>query len=239
MEEKCTIIIFGAAGGIGREFVGRLKNTYNIIAIDCSEAVMELEEEKVQCMVLDMMSSDAGMRIRETLDTVEKVYGVIFSSGIMIPGNVESLSIDDWNYTMDSNLNAIFRMTKVIIPYLLKNKKSHIITIASNLGTVGTYDLCSYSTTKAAVIEFMKCLALDYGDRGVLANCISPGFVKTSMLNSAMKRFATNKKWMFATGGLPRQYVEVNEVTNTVEYLLSQSCLNGTNIVIDHGYSVR
>lgn len=239
MNERLNIIVFGANGGIGIEIVSKLKTMYNIIAIDSNEGVMDLEEDSVTSIVLDLSNTEEYKKLKYCLNKGFKIFGVIFAMGIMIPGSTLKISEVDFEKTLEINITSIFRVTKIVLPYLLQNKNSHVIALSSSLGVVGAYDLCAYSTSKAAVIEYMKCLALDYGDKGLHANCISPGFVKTNMLNNAMKQFLTNKKWMFATGGLPQQYVEISEIVDTVQYLLNQKGLNGANIIIDHGYSVR
>lgn len=141
--------------------------------------------------------------------------------------------------TININVTMVYHLIKLGIPYLVKEKNSHIIVLASHLGTVGAYNLAAYSTSKAAIIELIKCIALDYGDQGVIANCISPGFVKTEMLTSAMKQFATNKKWMFASGGLPKQHINLQDIVGMVSFLLQQTCMNGENVIIDAGYTIR
>ena len=238
MEEK-KVIVFGASGGIGKTVVSSLKSEYSVIAVDKSDAVMELEDEKTTVLQLDMEDEAAVDKLQALLDQTSNLYGAVFATGIMIPGSVTELSQEDWDKTVQINLTLIFQYTKLVLPYLMKNKRSHIIMFASHLGVVGSYNLTAYSVTKAALIEFVKCLALDYGDAGVIANSISPGFVKTPMLSKARKSFSTNKKWMFACGGLPKQYMNPLDIANLVMYLLNQESMNGENIVIDGGERAR
>ena len=141
--------------------------------------------------------------------------------------------------TMNVNLNSVYRLCQLLIPVLLKEKKSHIVILASHLGVVGSYNLSAYSMSKAALIEFAKCLALDFGDKGLMVNSISPAFVNTGMLNHAISKFATSKKWMFATGGLPKQRMNINDIAKVVHMLLEQESINGSNIVIDGAYTAR
>ncbi|MGI6256708.1 MAG: SDR family NAD(P)-dependent oxidoreductase [Anaerovoracaceae bacterium] len=238
--EKKTIAVIGASGGIGREIVGQLiEEGYEIIAVDKDPGVKELEGGGITGLNLDLRSTAAYGRIENELAKREALYGVIFAAGIMIPGKVEEVRMEDWESTMEVNLTSVFRLTQLMLPYLLKNKVSHVITLASHVGVVGSYELTAYSTSKAALIEFTKCLALDYGGQGLMANSISPGFIKTDMLSVAMKRFAVNKQWMFSVGGLPKQYVDVADVVRVVSLLLKQQSMNGENVIIDAGYTVR
>lgn len=240
MEETKTVAVIGANGGIGRKAVDRLRQEgYRCIAVDKEEQVRELESEDVETVWGDMLSDTVAEQLQEVMERQKRIYGVVFAAGIMIPGRVSDLEAEDWNRTMETNLTSVFKLTKTMLPYLLQNKSSHMIAIASHLGVVGSYDLAAYSVSKAGLIEFIKCMALDYGGCGLLANCISPGFIKTKMLDKAMGKFACNKKWMFATGGLPRQHVDVNDVVHMISFLLSQESMNGENIIMDAGYSVR
>lgn len=240
LEETKTVAVIGANGGIGRKTVDRLRQEgYRCIAVDKEERVRELKAEDVETVWGDMLSDTVAEQLQEVMERQKRIYGVVFAAGIMIPGKVSDLEAEDWDRTMETNLTSVFKLTKTILPYLLKNKSSHMIAIASHLGVVGSYDLAAYSVSKAGLIEFIKCMALDYGGCGLLANCISPGFIKTKMLDKAMGKFACNKKWMFATGGLPRQHVDVNDVVHMISFLLSQESMNGENIIMDAGYSVR
>ncbi|WP_449077999.1 SDR family NAD(P)-dependent oxidoreductase [Ruminococcus sp.] len=238
--ERKTVLVMGAAGGIGSIIVRMLESYYRILAVDKDPRVFDLaQDENIHVLQLDLQKLDDRQSLKAVLDTIPGLYGAVIATGIMIPGSVMELSEEDWSKTIDINVTMVYHLVKLLIPYLVKEKTSHIIALASHLGTVGSYNLAAYSTSKAAVIELIKCIALDYGDQGVIANCISPGFVKTEMLNCAMRQFATNKKWMFASGGLPKQHIDPQDIAGMVSFLLQQTCMNGENVIIDAGYTVR
>ncbi len=240
MQEKKTVVVTGASGGIGRVLLDRLwRDGYECVAVDKDGRVLALEKEGVEAICADLTSDDIFERLKAVLEGKQRIYGIVFASGIMLPGKVTETEEDDWEATLEINLTAVFRFTKWLLPYLMQNKPSHVIAVASHLGVVASYDLTAYSVSKAALIEFVKCVALDYGDAGVMANCVSPGFLKTKMLDRAMSRFAGNKKWMFATGGMPKQHIDVEDVANLISFLLTQNSMNGENVVMDAGYSVR
>lgn len=234
-----TILLLGAAGGIGRVILKALKNDYAVLAVDQDAHVLELAEPDVTPYQLDLLRPECRQTLQKALEVHDNLYGAVIATGYMLPGSITELSDEAWDQTISVNLTMVSRVLKLVIPQLLKQKTSHIIAMASHLGTVGAYNLSAYCASKAALIELMKCVALDYGDKGLIANCISPGFVKTEMLAHAMGAFAVNKKWMFATGGLPKQHIDPNDIANMVCLLLRQTCMNGENIVIDAGYTVR
>ena len=232
-----AILVVGGMGGIGSKIVEKLMPEYKIIVADRTISD-ENRQDQVDYINVDLTVDNEMVELADKVSGYV-LYGVIFAAGIMLPGNVLELNYDDYIKTMNVNLNSVYRLCQLLIPILLKNKQSHIVMLASHLGVVGSYNLSAYSMSKAALIELAKCLALDFGDKGLLVNCISPAFVDTPMLNSAINKFATSKKWMFATGGLPKQRMNVNDITKVVHMLLEQESMNGCNIVLDGAYTAR
>ncbi len=239
MQNK-TIILLGACGGIAKEILNIIKkNGYKVLVVDVSDSINDLASNNVITIQGDLGNYETLDRIEEALKQLPPLYGIVSAVGIMIPGSVTEISSQDWDKTLSINVTYIMRFLKRMIPTLIKNKKSRVILIASVLGVVGSYNLTAYSVSKAALIELVKCLALDYGDKGMLTNCISPGFVKTQMLEDAMSTLSKNKNWMFSVGGLPKKYVNPLDIAETVLFLLNQSSINGENIIIDAAYSSR
>ena len=111
----------------------------------------------------------------------------------MIPGSITEISHADWAETIEVNLTSVYKICRLLMPYLLKQKHSHVISIASQIGVVGAYNLSAYCASKAALIELMKCISLDFSDQGLCANTISPGFIETDLLKNAISKFATAK----------------------------------------------
>lgn len=232
-----SILVVGGMGGIGTKIIEELMSEYQILVADC-EINSDNEYPNVEYCKVDLTVDEDMISLANKMENYE-LYGVIFSAGIMLPGNILELEYDQYLKTMNVNLNSVYRLCQLLIPVLLREKKSHIIMLASHLGVVGSYNLSAYSMSKAALIELAKCLALDFGDKGLMVNSISPAFVNTGMLNSAISKFATSKKWMFATGGLPKQRMNINDIAKVAHMLLEQESMNGSNIVIDGAYTAR
>jgi len=243
MEPKKTIIVVGAAGGIGQQIVYELQKDYIIVAADKNEHVKEIWNKiydnviPVICDVLDDNEIHSMLKIIESNNL--NLYGLIYAAGVMIPGNITEISTDDWQKTIAVNLTSVYKLCKNIIPILIKGGGGHIIPIASHFGIVGAYDLSAYCVSKAALIQLTKCIALDYGDYGILANVISPGFIDTPMLDNAVRTLEKNKKWMFLMGGLSKQKVDIEDLVGAIVMILNQKSMNGANLIIDGGYTVR
>lgn len=237
---KKKVLIFGGSGGIGSELVVKLTEKYDVVVFDKNEEKhLEYQLAGIKSFLGDLTEDASKKMVLDYAIQAGELYGVIFASGLMIPGSVTELRKEEWLLTMNVNLNLVFEYSQLLLPYLSKSAQSHIIALASHLGVVGTYNMSAYSVSKAAVIELVKCMALDYGEQGVLVNTVSPGFVKTNMLSNAMNLLSKNKKWMYTTGGLPKQYIQNSDITQAIIFILSQTSMTGANIVIDGGYTAR
>lgn len=240
MRKERTLILLGACGGIAKSILKLVtQEGYDILAVDISSSIEEIASVNIKTVCGDIKSEKVLAEVDKILREMPPLYGVISTVGIMIPGSLTEISEADFEKTININFTSVVRFLKYVIPKLIQNKNGRIILLASVLGVVGSYNLTAYSVSKAAIIELVKCLALDYGDKGILSNCISPGFVKTQMLEDAMSSLSKNKHWMFAVGGLPKQFVNSSDIATAVLFLLNQSSINGENLIIDAAYSSR
>ena len=235
-----SIVVVGGAGGIGRCIVEQLRQEYKIYVLDIKDITTSIEQcDTIIPIVGDILEESTLDLVEEILSKEESFMGIIFSAGIMVPGTVMDTEDDIWQKVLDTNLTSVYKLSKRLLPYLMQHKKSYIIAIASNMAIVGSYGLTAYSVSKAALVELVKCMSLDFGTKGVMVNSISPGFIDTDMLASAKKVFNINRNWMYTTGGLPKQTVDKEDVAKAVEFLLTTHSMNGANIVPDAGYVVR
>ena len=101
----------------------------------------------------------------------------IFSAAIFTPGLVEDVSADAWTRILNVNVRGYALMAKHIVPYLKQQRSGSIIQIASVSGLVGQPAYIPYDTTKGAVIQMTRNLALDLGSYNIRCNTISPGCI--------------------------------------------------------------
>ena len=91
------------------------------------------------------------------------------------------LTDDDWDAVLDANLKGAFHTTRAAIKGMMKRRSGRIINIASVVGLIGNKGQANYAASKAGLIGFTKSVAKEYAGRGILANCIAPGFIETDM----------------------------------------------------------
>jgi 3-oxoacyl-[acyl-carrier protein] reductase len=95
---------------------------------------------------------------------------------------------EDWDAVMDTNLKAVFRMSRAVMRTMMKQRYGRIINITSVVGASGNAGQANYAASKAGVAGMTRALARELGSRGITVNCIAPGFIETDM-----------------TGGLPEE----------------------------------
>ena len=91
------------------------------------------------------------------------------------------LTDDDWDAVLDANLKGAFLTTRAVIKGMMKRRAGRIINITSVVGLTGNKGQANYAASKAGLIGFTKSVAKEYASRGILANCVAPGFIETDM----------------------------------------------------------
>jgi 3-oxoacyl-[acyl-carrier protein] reductase len=144
-----------------------------------------------------------------------------------------------WARTLDVNLTAHVRLTRLCLPYLQQAPNGgRVVNIASTESIVATAGISAYSATKAAVTGLTRSLAVELGRHGVLVNCICPGPIRTGMTDAIPEE----AKEVYAKRRVPlRRYGDPEEVAHmTLNLCLpSASFVNGTTIPVDGGMTIR
>ena len=152
-------------------------------------------------------------------------------------GTVETISLDQWNNALAINLTAVFLMCKYAIPEIRHSGGGAVVNITSQLGQIGVPLRSPYTTTKAALMQFTKCLAVDYARDNIRANTLSPGGIDTER---RMRRFKTREEARAARGPsyLLGRLGTVDEVASASLFLASNesSFVTGTDLLCDGGF---
>jgi 3-oxoacyl-[acyl-carrier protein] reductase len=88
---------------------------------------------------------------------------------------------DDWSAVIDTNLSAVFRLSRAVLRGMMKARHGRIINITSVVGASGNAGQANYAAAKAGVAGMTRALARELGSRGITVNCIAPGFIDTDM----------------------------------------------------------
>ncbi len=154
-------------------------------------------------------------------------------------GNVVALDLAEWNRALAVNLTGIFLMCKYAIPHMAAGGGGSIINVASQLGSVVVPDRPAYVTTKAAVIQLSKSMALDFADDNIRVNALSPGAVETGRLTSTGRTMEEVREALVPLHPIGR-LGQPEELADAALFLACADSrfMTGANLVVDGGYSV-
>jgi NAD(P)-dependent dehydrogenase (short-subunit alcohol dehydrogenase family) len=251
--EGKRVVVTGGASGIGKATTERfLEEGARVAVIDisdesCRSASEELSRKGHEVLMIrgDVSSSeDVKRAVRDAASALGGVDVLFNNAGILVEGTVEQVSEEAWDRIMSINVKGVFLMCKEVVPIMLKQGKGAIVNNASCSGLVGDRNAIAYNTSKGAVVLMTKCLALDYAQKGIRANCVCPGEIDTPMFrqearsrNMPVEDYRKELCEVHPIGrlGVPR------EVADAVLFLASDdaSFVTGAAFSVDGGYTCQ
>ena len=243
------VLVTGAASGIGRATAERLAAAGAAVALLdrdeplLREATAALEAKGARCcgFAVDVSGADAmEASVEEAAELLGGLQGVVTSAGIFDPGDLRPLAdVEPEAFTrvIAVNLTGTFLAIKYAMPHLLREGGA-VVTIASTAGLRGHGFGSGYTSSKGGVVALTRLVAFQYGEHGVRANCICPGFTDTPMTGGAHDdpEFARR-----LTRAIPlRRIARPDEIAAVACHLLSDdaSYVNGQIIAVDGGATV-
>ncbi len=185
----------------------------------------------VGCDVADAAQVDAA--ISEAERALGPIDILVNNAGLTRDNILLRLSDADWDAVLDANLKGAFHTTRAVIKGMMKRRSGRIINITSIVGLTGNKGQANYAASKAGLIGFTKSVAKEYASRGVLANCVAPGFIDTDMTSGLPDEARAALLQEIALGRLGRP----EDVAGAVLFLASDlaSYVTGQVLVIDGG----
>jgi len=237
-----TVFLTGAASGIGRATAIRLASEgARIFACDVDK--IRLDE------TVAAITAAGGIAVAHPLDVSDpaacrdavaaavarfgKLDVLCNVAGVMSWGHATEISEAEWNRVVAVNLSGVFFLCQAAIPHLLETR-GVIVNMASAAGIKGQAYTLPYSATKAAVVSLTKCLALEFGKRGLRVVAVAPGGVKTAL--TAQTKFPEGADMALIQKMMPLvPLAEPEEIAAAVAYLASDEAryVNGAVLSID------
>ena len=237
--KKTNIIVTGATGGIGNSIIKKLHDAgANILATGTKNEKLEVLKKKfqnIQTLKFDISQTDNLENFIE--DATKKLGGnldcVVNNAGITQDNLAIRMSIEEWKKVIEINLTSTFLISKFAIKKMLKNKKGKIINITSVVGHTGNLGQTNYTASKAGIVAMSKSLAMEYAKKNINVNCISPGFIKTTMTDKIDEKF----KEVIISKIPSARLGEPEDVANAVIFLASSSSdyINGETLHVNGG----
>lgn len=188
--DKQIALVTGASRGIGRAIALELaRHGATVIGTATSEAGAKgiseaLAEQGLagRGAVLDVNDAAA---VDALIDATVKEFGalnvLVNNAGITQDQLAMRMKDEDWDAVVDTNLKAVFRLSRAVLRPMMKARGGRIVNITSVVGSAGNPGQVNYAAAKAGVAGMTRALAREIGSRGITVNCVAPGFIDTDM----------------------------------------------------------
>ena len=216
--------LHGAGAGVA--VVGRNPEQAAAVAADLGGRAVG-----IGCDVTVAAQVEAGLGAAEA--ALGPVSILVNNAGITRDNLLLRLSEEDWEAVLRANLTAAFLTTRLVLKGMMKRRGGRIINITSVVGLTGNKGQANYAASKAGLIGFTKSVAKEYASRGILANCVAPGFIETDM-TAALPAEASAALF----GQIPLgRFGQAEDVAHAVLYLASDWAryVTGQVLVVDGG----
>ena len=242
-----VVLITGAGSGLGRATARQIaREGGKVFGVDLNEAAVKetvalVREAKgtadgAQCDVASMSS------VQGAVDVAVATFGglnvLIHAAGAGRALRFEEISEEEWQRVLSVNLTGAFNVAKCTIAHLLKQPGGNIVNVASTAAMRGQAYAPHYAASKAGLVNFTRSLALEYATRGLRANCVCPGGIKTPFIRNFFPRPDFEEQLInYSRPPVPHQYWEPEDAAQGVVFLASDDArmFNGAALVMDGG----
>ena len=234
-----TAFVTGSTRGIGHAIARALNAAGAKVAVigrdrARAEAVAAELGERATGVACDVAQGD---QVEAAMAAAERALGpidiLVNNAGLTRDNILLRLTDADWNAVLDANLKGAFHTTRAVIKGMMKRRAGRIVNITSIVGLTGNKGQANYAASKAGLIGFTKSVAKEYASRGVLANCVAPGFIDTDMTAALPDEARATLLQDIALGRLGRP----EDVAGAVLFLASDLAgyITGQVLVVDGG----
>ncbi len=241
-------VITGGNGGIGRSIAIGLAEAGASIAIfgrneeKNKNTLSELKKIGIPAMALRVDITNRA-ELEPAVKKVERELGnisiLVNNAGIVsLSGGVLNESEEDWDGVIETQLNAVFLLSKLVAKSMVDNKRGKIINIGSMYSFFGSGLIPSYSAAKGAVIQLTKSMAVELAPYNIQVNAIAPGWFETDM-TLPVKSMPLNDEIILRTPA--GRWGQPEELAGTAVFLASKASnfVTGETIRVDGGYAIR
>ncbi len=231
------VFISGASKGIGLEIAHIFsKNNYQVIGTSRGNFSLDklIDDSNAISVKLDVTNRNEIESLYKELKDQKLLPDILINNaGVTNDQLFLRMTYDQWDQTINTNLNGVFNLTKVFIKNMIKNKYGRIINISSVAGLMGNAGQVNYASSKSALLGFTKSIAKEMGARNITSNIIAPGFIKTDMTNVLDEAIQTEIKSKIPL----RSFGDPTDIAQTALFLASENAdyISGQTISVDGG----
>ncbi|MEP7281036.1 MAG: 3-oxoacyl-ACP reductase FabG [Rubrivivax sp.] len=238
--QPCIALVTGASRGIGRAIAEALADDgLRVVGTATTPAGADaitalLAARGGRGVVLDVTDGAAAeATVNAILEADGGLHVLVNNAGITRDQLAMRMKDADWDAVLDTNLKAVFRLSRAVLRPMMKQRWGRIINVTSVVGASGNAGQANYAAAKAGVAGLTRALARELGSRNVTVNCVAPGFIATDMTDalSEAQKSALLQQIPLARLGTPQ------EVAHAVAFLASPRAgyVSGTEIHVNGG----
>jgi len=238
MTEKQVALVTGASRGIGRAIAATLAaQGFQVIGTATTAAGAAAIGEALPGVQGHLLNVTDGPAVEATIESIVKTHGglhvLVNNAGITRDMLAARLKDDDWDAVLDTNLKAVFRLSRGVMRTMMKQRYGRIVNITSVVGAAGNAGQANYAAAKAGVAGMTRALARELGSRNITVNCVAPGFIATDMTESLTD---SQKAALLASIPLGR-LGQPDEIAHAVAFLCSPLAgyITGTELHVNGG----
>jgi 3-oxoacyl-[acyl-carrier protein] reductase len=229
-----TALVTGASRGIGRAVAVELAAAGASVVVGYrtsrEEAEALAQEIKGRAVQADVSEPADAARLVEEAGELDILVN---NAGLTRDGVLARMSDDDWRVVLETNLSAVFYTCRAVTRGMMKRRAGSIVNMSSIVGVHGNWGQANYAASKAGIIGFTKSLAQELGSRGVRANVVAPGYVKTQLTDAIPEAARAKMLDLTPLGRLG----DPEDVAGAVRFLCSDEAafITGVVLLVDGG----
>lgn len=239
LEGKLALVT-GATRGIGKAIALEL-------AAQGAKVIGTATSESGAQQITDMLAASGGRGVVLNVDDAAACESLVAelakenggphilvnNAGITRDNLAMRMKDDDWQAVIDTNLSAVFRMSRAVMKGMMKARWGRIINITSVIGSSGNPGQANYAAAKAGVAGMSRALARELGSRNITVNCVAPGFIETDMTRALSEAQAAAILTQIPLGRLGG----AADIANAVSFLASPQAayITGTTLHVNGG----
>lgn len=232
-------LVTGASRGIGQAIatdlavrgvhvIGTATTSAGAEAIEAHFAASKLPGQGVVANVDDASATEA---LIANLLEQGPIEILVHNAGITRDNLSMRMKDADWDAVIETNLSAVFRLSRLVMRPMMKQRFGRIVHVTSVVGHLGNAGQANYAAAKAGVEGMSRSLARELGSRGITVNCVAPGFIDTDMTRSLGESVTAGLLAQIPLGRLGR----AAEVAHAVGFLCEADYVTGATIHVNGG----